>query len=219
MSSAPSGPIVRPSTVTPSRKSAPAAAACSARKASSRRRCVIRTSGASLRPLEALPVAEAHLEASARRPRRRGRRRTAARARPARSPRRRTACRAGSGRGRRAGPALPRARAGSPWPSPQAPRRRRSRRTAPPADRTPLVRLHSALAQGCPSGQRERAVNPPAQPTKVRILPPAYKTVAQPWIGICGSRSRSAPRPLKGRFAPKTRGPERGARLPRVSPS
>ena len=30
-----------------------------------------------------------------------------------------------------------------------------------------------ALPEGvCPSGQRERAVNPSAQPTEVRILPP-----------------------------------------------
>ena len=49
VSSAPSGPTVKPPAVTPSRKSTPAAAACSARKASRRRRLVIRTSGASLR--------------------------------------------------------------------------------------------------------------------------------------------------------------------------
>ena len=40
----------------------------------------------------------------------------------------------------------------------------------------PLVeepRLESGSAQGeCPSGQRERTVNAPAQPTQVRILPP-----------------------------------------------
>ena len=29
-----------------------------------------------------------------------------------------------------------------------------------------------ALPGVCPSGQRERAVNPSAQPTEVRILPP-----------------------------------------------
>src|SRR4051812_20710969 len=34
------------------------------------------------------------------------------------------------------------------------------------------VRLQSALLGVCPSGQRERAVNPSAQPTEVRILPP-----------------------------------------------
>ncbi len=40
----------------------------------------------------------------------------------------------------------------------------------------PLVEepgLESSSAPGeCPSGQRERAVNAPAQPTQVRILPP-----------------------------------------------
>ena len=59
--------VVRPararSPAAPSRKSAPAAAACSARCASSLRRCVIRTSGPSPAPLEPLPVAEAELEA------------------------------------------------------------------------------------------------------------------------------------------------------------
>src|SRR6185437_9087652 len=34
-------------------------------------------------------------------------------------------------------------------------------------------RLQCATLEGvCPSGQRERAVNPSAQPTEVRILPP-----------------------------------------------
>src|SRR3954447_3453321 len=36
------------------------------------------------------------------------------------------------------------------------------------------VRLQSAPLGVCPSGQRERAVNPSAQPTEVRILPPPY---------------------------------------------
>src|SRR5215212_1973066 len=31
----------------------------------------------------------------------------------------------------------------------------------------------------CPSGQRERAVNPPAQPTEVRILPPPSGSLEQ----------------------------------------
>src|SRR5581483_7426403 len=36
------------------------------------------------------------------------------------------------------------------------------------------VRLQSSAPGVCPSGQRERAVNPSAQPTEVRILPPPF---------------------------------------------
>ena len=32
----------------------------------------------------------------------------------------------------------------------------------------------------CPSGQRERAVNPSAQPTEVRILPPPFRPAPTP---------------------------------------
>src|SRR4051794_5883969 len=54
-------------------------------------------------------------------------------------------------------------------------RRGRSRRAA--ADHDGVEALHTGeatiLPPGvCPSGQRERAVNPSAQPTEVRILPP-----------------------------------------------
>jgi hypothetical protein len=37
--------------------------------------------------------------------------------------------------------------------------------------------LQSLLPGVCPSGQRERAVNPSAQPTEVRILPPPLHDV------------------------------------------
>src|SRR5918994_7588204 len=83
-------------------------------------------------------------------------------------------------------------------------RRRRSRRPGPDDDRVePLhgLRLQWPALQGCPSGQRERAVNPPAQPTKVRILPPASHQGASR-IGICWTRFRSA------------QGPKRVASLP-----
>src|SRR6478672_3650938 len=43
-------------------------------------------------------------------------------------------------------------------------------------------RLQCATLQGvCPSGQRERAVNPSAQPTEVRILPPPH--ASRPRLG------------------------------------
>src|SRR3954468_13512152 len=60
-----------------------------------------------------------------------------------------------------------------------------------------LLRYHRTA--GCPSGQRERTVNPSAQPTKVRILhPPRIATTApdQFWSGAVavsgGSRRAGA---------------------------
>ena len=72
------------------------------------------------------------------------------------------------------------------WPSPpvvRPPRRRAHRlgrleaaglhaRPARLRGRRQTLRLQSPLPGVCPSGQRERAVNPSAQPTEVRILPP-----------------------------------------------
>src|SRR4029077_13510034 len=55
---------------------------------------------------------------------------------------------------------------------------RRRRSGGPAADHQHVKALHdlrlqcAALPGVCPSGQRERAVNPSAQPTEVRILPP-----------------------------------------------
>src|SRR4051794_4529020 len=52
-----------------------------------------------------------------------------------------------------------------------------------------LFRYHRTA--GCPSGQRERTVNPSAQPTKVRILhPPRLGTTAPdlPWSGAVAVR-------------------------------
>jgi hypothetical protein len=43
------------------------------------------------------------------------------------------------------------------------------------------LRLQSGVPGVCPSGQRERAVNPSAQPTEVRILPPPLKRGRQPF--------------------------------------
>ena len=166
----------RPST--PSRNSAPAAAACSTRKASSRRRCVIRTSGASARALEASAVARAGSSKRSTRVldhRLDGER--AAAAPPAPSARRRTACRAGTAPCRRAARARPRARGGSAAVDPAGP--------APTTSDVEALHPRSS-AQGynrapqgvCPSGQRERAVNPSAQPTEVRILP-AHRSMGE----------------------------------------
>ena len=50
-----------------------------------------------------------------------------------------------------------------------------------------LSRARMAVLPGvCPSGQRERSVKPPAQPTKVRILPPS---IASPALSFRVSRS------------------------------
>ena len=181
VSSAPSGPIVRPSTVTPSRKSAPAAAACSARKASSRRRRVIRTSGSSRPPLEALPVAEAHLERphdvlddgvdGARQLAHGPSRHAAAAGLVARE--------AGAVGEQDSRPPLA-SRIAVADPAGPAPTTIASNRSTGGSYASRPATLRRA--QGCPSGQRERAVNPPAQPTKVRILPPAYR----PCLGHIG---------------------------------
>ena len=69
--------------------------------------------------------------------------------------------------GEQHGRALPR-RAGTRSSTRPARRRPRSRRSASQAWRLQC----RALPGVCPSGQRERAVNPSAQPTEVRILPP-----------------------------------------------
>ena len=62
----------------------------------------------------------------------------------------------------------------------------------------------------CPSGQRERAVNPSAQPTEVRILPPPFLVVLSttPWgrldlagAGRTGCGDASALRSNAGRFS------------------
>jgi hypothetical protein len=36
----------------------------------------------------------------------------------------------------------------------------------------------------CPSGQRERAVNPSAQPTEVRILPPPFVDTGFKYLSV-----------------------------------
>ena len=65
-------------------------------------------------------------------------------------------------------------------------RRRRSGR--PCTDHRDVEPLHRPKLQCgapgvCPSGQRERAVNPSAQPTEVRILPPPLVEIAYEWRG------------------------------------
>ena len=76
----------------------------------------------------------------------------------------------------------------------------------PAADHEHVKALHglrlqcAALPGVCPSGQRERAVNPSAQPTEVRILPPPLThtpwwrrpATAIPW-GRVWPRTRPAP--------------------------
>ena len=105
------------------------------------------------------------------RARRPARRRRAARAAPARSARRRTACRAGSvARSSSATRAPARARRyAAVEPAGPAPTTTTSNRSIE-GDATP--RLQSAVPGVFPSGQRGRAVNPLAQPSEVRILPP-----------------------------------------------
>src|SRR5687767_13949140 len=52
---------------------------------------------------------------------------------------------------------------------------------------------------GCPSGQRERAVNPPALPTLVRIqLPPLLSRRLRRLRGACPSKPRQGPGPGAG---------------------
>ena len=159
----------------PSRNSAPAAAACSARKASSRRRWVMRMSGLLLL-----------------RSGRRGSR--------ARSTKPSTTCsttgetshgsvvQRAAGEPAAAGLVAREARAVREQDARAAAREvdRRGRPGGPGADDENVESLHDRdrkhgatpgyngpPSQGFPSGQRGRAVNPLAQPSEVRILPPA----------------------------------------------
>ena len=157
----------RASTVTPCRTSAPAAAACSRRKWSSRRRCVMYASGARARRVKRAPIARDGTRGGRSRPRRPARSRTGAGARRGSV----TPPPHGLSRGN---VALSTRRTRAPARC-EAIRGGRSRRSG--SDDGDVVgahawRLQSSAPGVCPSGQRERAVNPSAQPTEVRILPP-----------------------------------------------
>ena len=114
----------------------------------------------------------------------------ALRARPASSSRRRRACRAGS-------VALSSEQHGRAALGEAVGGRRPGRPAADDEDVKTLhhVRLQSPSFKGvCPSGQRERAVNPSAQPTEVRILPPPF--------GLCRARQVEARRASWNRRRP-----------------
>ena len=189
--------------VVSSRTSTPASRAASSRSASRRRRCVIRITG----------------RARGARPRRR----SGSGARPGRPPPRRPAS-GRPGTGRRLASSVPppqglsrgkRARSTS---SDASPARARWIAVAEPAGPPPTTtaskrfitwRLQSRLTTGvCPSGQRERAVNPSAQPTEVRILPPPLSTVC-PAGRACENPRHGRPR---NRRPAGARGARRGAR-------
>jgi hypothetical protein len=63
----------------------------------------------------------------------------------------------------------------------------------------------------CPSGQRERAVNPSAQPTEVRILPPPPKL---PYSNQRDPTGAALPGRPRGRLLRSTRPPKQPTRSP-----